>query len=153
CHICLCVYVMTIFINGVLQCADPCDHYSVLNDSWRSVDNANNPLHCDRNINWAGWYRFFLGQADARIPEKCVAELRCGTYAPLWITAPHPTQMNQTVTRSVCGAWSGSCCYLSSNPIQIKLCNGFYVYKPVYPTWCDYAYCAGAWPSLVKENG
>nr|XP_054590939.1 uncharacterized protein LOC107397214 isoform X1 [Nothobranchius furzeri]XP_054590940.1 uncharacterized protein LOC107397214 isoform X1 [Nothobranchius furzeri] len=132
-----------ISINGDLQCADPCDHYSVLNDSWRSVDNTNNnPVHCDRNINWAGWYRFFLGQADARIPEKCIAELRCGTSAPLWITAPHPTQMYQIVTRSVCGAWSGSCCNYVSRPIQIKLCNGFYVYKLATPTGCYTAYCA-----------
>ncbi|KAG7223797.1 hypothetical protein INR49_026480 [Caranx melampygus] len=79
--------------NGTTRCVDPCDHYTVLDDDWRSVNNTmNNILHCDRDVHWQGWYRLFLGQESAHIPERCVEKNRCGTHAPLWITQPHPTQ-------------------------------------------------------------
>ncbi|KAM7418746.1 hypothetical protein PAMA_016053 [Pampus argenteus] len=124
-------------------CDDPCDHYTVLDDEWRSTNNTINPIvHCDRNVNWQGWYRLFLGQMSAHIPEMCVADNRCGTHAPLWITEPHPTQSNEIVVRSVCGSWR-SCCSFSSNVIHVKLCYGnYYVYKLVMPSTCSLAYCA-----------
>ncbi|KAL3996061.1 deleted in malignant brain tumors 1 protein [Sarotherodon galilaeus] len=75
------------------QCVDPCQNYTTLNDDWRSTNNTNTQvLHCDQNINWEGWYRLFLDQTSARIPEWCVESNRCGTDAPLWITQPHPTR-------------------------------------------------------------
>ncbi|KAM7390920.1 hypothetical protein PAMA_008901 [Pampus argenteus] len=124
-------------------CGDPCDHYTVLDDEWRSTNNTMNQIvRCDRNVNWQGWYRLFLGQMSAHIPEMCVADYRCGTHAPLWITEPHPTQSNEIVVRSVCGSW-GSCCSFSSNVIHVKLCYGnYYVYKLVMPSTCNLAYCA-----------
>ncbi|XP_060906299.1 deleted in malignant brain tumors 1 protein-like isoform X2 [Labrus mixtus] len=131
-------------MNGTLQCADPCQEYTVLNDDWRSTNNTSrqNP-RCDQNVNWQGWYRLFLGQTNAKIPERCVAERRCGTNAPLWITTPHPTQSGQIVNRTVCGSWSGSCCRFSSHTIHVKLCYGnYFVYKLVQPSACSLAYCA-----------
>uniref|UniRef100_A0A3B5R642 UMOD/GP2/OIT3-like D8C domain-containing protein n=1 Tax=Xiphophorus maculatus TaxID=8083 RepID=A0A3B5R642_XIPMA len=130
--------------SGVVECLDPCATYTVVNDAWRSTENTDNSiLHCDRNIVWSGWYRFYLGQTSAQMPEKCVAERRCGTSAPLWITEPHPVQLNEIVTRTVCNAWLGSCCYFTSHTIQIKVCYGYYVYKLQQPSGCDLAYCAG----------
>ncbi|KAM7412337.1 hypothetical protein PAMA_022019 [Pampus argenteus] len=124
-------------------CGDPCDHYTVLDDEWRSTNNTMNQIvRCDRNVNWQGWYRLFLGQMSAHIPEMCVADYRCGTHAPLWITEPHLTQSNEIVVRSVCGSWR-SCCSFSSNVIHVKLCYGnYYVYKLVMPSTCNLAYCA-----------
>ncbi|XP_043953348.1 tenascin-X-like isoform X2 [Gambusia affinis] len=128
--------------NGVVQCLDPCVNYTVLNDAWRSTKNTDNSvLHCDRNIVWSGWYRFYLDQTSAQMPEKCVAERRCGTHAPLWINGTHPVQLNEIVTRNVFGAWSGSCFYFASMTIQIKLCSGYYVYKVQLPSGCSLAYC------------
>ncbi|XP_060906320.1 uromodulin-like [Labrus mixtus] len=131
-------------MNGTLQCADPCQEYTVLNDDWRSTNNTSpQNLHCDRDVNWQGWYRLFLGQTNANIPERCVAERRCGTHAPLWITTPHPTQSGQIVNRTVCNSWSGSCCRFSSHTIHVKLCYGnYFVYKLVQPSTCSLAYCA-----------
>ncbi|XP_051239658.1 pancreatic secretory granule membrane major glycoprotein GP2 isoform X5 [Dicentrarchus labrax] len=130
--------------NDSLRCADPCEHYTALNDDWRSTNNTSNQiLHCDRNINWQGWYRLFLEQTSAQIPERCIDSNRCGTHAPLWITEPHPTQSGSIVNRTVCNNWSGSCCYFSSHIIHVKLCYGnFYVYKLVQPSVCHLAYCA-----------
>nr|XP_020510045.1 uromodulin-like isoform X1 [Labrus bergylta] len=131
-------------MNGTLQCADPCQEYTVLNDDWRSTNNTSTQnLHCDQHVDWQGWYRLFLGQTSAQIPERCVAENSCGTHAPLWITTPHPTQSGQIVSRTVCGSWLGSCCFFSSHTIHVKLCYGnYFVYKLVRPISCSLAYCA-----------
>ncbi|KAK5621127.1 hypothetical protein CRENBAI_013465 [Crenichthys baileyi] len=129
--------------NGAVQCLDPCDSYTVLNDTWRSINNNDRTaLHCDRYIAWNGWYRFFLGQSSAQIPGRCIEEHRCGTDAPLWIVGTHPNQFNEIVTRTVCVSGGGTCCYVSSHTIQIKLCYGYYVYKLQQPFTCDLAYCA-----------
>lgn len=127
------------------QCVDPCQNYATLNDDWRSTNNTNTEvLHCDQYINWQGWYRLFLNQTSARIPERCVESNRCGTDAPLWITQPHPTWSGEIVNRTVCNDWSGSCCHFQSHTIHVKLCHAnYYVYKLVKPYTCNLAYCAG----------
>ncbi|XP_050923021.1 uromodulin isoform X2 [Lates calcarifer] len=130
--------------NATARCADPCEYYTVLDDDWRSTNNTVNQItRCDRDISWQGWYRLFLGQTSAHIPERCIDRYRCGTHAPLWITEPHPTQSGVIVNRIVCNAWAGSCCYFSSHTIHVKLCYGnYYVYKLVKPSTCQLAYCA-----------
>uniref|UniRef100_A0A669D4B1 SRCR domain-containing protein n=1 Tax=Oreochromis niloticus TaxID=8128 RepID=A0A669D4B1_ORENI len=146
CHLAYCagIVITSFHPSETPQSVDPCYNYTVLNDEWRSTNNTNTQdLHCDQSINWQGWYRLFLGSSDARIPERCIDTNRCGTHAPLWITQPHPTQLGETVTRTVCNNWSGSCCYFSSHTIQVKLCHGnYYVYKLERPSVCHLAYCA-----------
>ncbi|KAM4714132.1 uncharacterized protein FYW61_019202 isoform 1-T2 [Anableps anableps] len=128
--------------NGAVECLDPCVSFTTLNDTWRSTENTNNTiLHCDRNIYWNGWYRFYLGQSSAQIPEECVEENRCGTHAPLWINGPHLVEFNEIVNRTVCNAWKGSCCYFPSHTIQVKRCYGYYIYKLRHQSTCHLAYC------------
>ncbi|XP_037619294.1 uromodulin [Sebastes umbrosus] len=140
--------------DGTLRCADPCEHYTVVDDDWRSVNNTSNQIiHCDQNIEWQGWYRLLLGATSARIPERCVGENKCGTHATMWITQPHPTHSDGIVIRTVCNAWSGSCCSFSSHTIHVKLCYGhYYVYKLVKPSTCSLAYCAGINPIQPDFN-
>jgi len=139
----VCPLGMDCISNGN-RCADPCNHYTVLNDEWRSTNNTSNQiLHCDQDVNWQGWYRLFLGQTSAQIPERCIDEGSCGTHASMWIVEPHPTQSNVIVNRTVCSSWDGSCCWVSSHQIHVKRCYGnYYVYKLERPTSCHYAYCA-----------
>uniref|UniRef100_A0A3B4EWH0 SRCR domain-containing protein n=1 Tax=Pundamilia nyererei TaxID=303518 RepID=A0A3B4EWH0_9CICH len=134
-------------------CFDPCQNYIALNDDWRSTNNTNiQDLHCDSYINWQGWYRLFLGQFSARVPERCIDSNRCGTHVPLWITQPHPTQAGEIVDRAVCGRWTTGCCHHSSPTIQVKLCYGnYYVYKLQNPNWCYVAYCAGIWRTVCDD--
>uniref|UniRef100_A0A096MF32 ZP domain-containing protein n=1 Tax=Poecilia formosa TaxID=48698 RepID=A0A096MF32_POEFO len=137
--------------DGNARCADPCEHYSVVDDDWRSTNNTSTDIHCDRDIEWRGWYRMFLEQKSAQIPERCIAERRCGTHAPLWITESHPGVLDGIVSRTVCSAWSGSCCYFSTNTVYVKLCHGnYYVYKLAKPSTCSLAYCADG-PSLLNQ--
>ncbi|XP_035998464.1 pancreatic secretory granule membrane major glycoprotein GP2 [Fundulus heteroclitus] len=132
-----------IITDGIAQCLDPCVSYSILNDTWRSINNTDTSItHCDQYIAWNGWYRFYLGQSNAQIPERCVKEHRCGTHAPLWLNGTHPVQFNEIVTRTVCNAWSSSCCVFPTHTIQIKRCYGYYVYKLEKPSACHLAYCA-----------
>ena len=126
------------------RCVDPCDHYTVLNDTWRATDYNDDHGHCDRYVNWQGWYRLFLGQSSAQIPETCVGQNMCGTEATVWMNQPHPAVSEGVVQRSVCASYSGQCCVLRTPPIHVKNCNrNYYVYKLVKTSTCNLAYCAG----------
>ncbi|KAM3605039.1 uncharacterized protein V6R79_019661 [Siganus canaliculatus] len=129
---------------GIQSCADPCQNYTVLNDDWRSTINTVKVFHCDDSFTGQEWYRLLLNNTNARIPEYCVDQFRCGTQAPMFLTTPHPTAPGEIVERSVCNHWDGDCCYFDSVNIHVKLCHGdFYVYKLVQPPICNLAYCAG----------
>uniref|UniRef100_A0A3P8T2G4 Deleted in malignant brain tumors 1 protein-like n=1 Tax=Amphiprion percula TaxID=161767 RepID=A0A3P8T2G4_AMPPE len=146
-----------ISVNGTERCADPCEHYSIINDEWRSVNyTRSGPYYNDFGVNWQGWYRMFLGQSSARIPDWCVSQFSCGTHAPIWMTQPHPTEYGRILSRTVCSSWLNGCCYFSSPTIQVKLCYGnYYVYKLQQPPGCALAYCAetyGANPGVPSTT-
>uniref|UniRef100_A0A8C7WUF4 Fibronectin type-III domain-containing protein n=1 Tax=Oryzias sinensis TaxID=183150 RepID=A0A8C7WUF4_9TELE len=134
-----------VIINGTAQCGEACQHYTELNDNWLSEYNINgNPYCSGSNSPTEGWYRMFVGQTSAQIPETCVQDSRCSSYNRLQMTQPHPTQYNQTVTRSLCDSYGSYCCSsTSSYSIKVKLCYGdFYVYKLQTLPGCNTAYCA-----------
>ncbi|XP_061534873.1 uromodulin-like [Phycodurus eques] len=65
--------------NNGTRCADPCESYTVLDDDWRSTQNGfTSPAKCDKNVEWQGWYRLFLGQNSAHVPEGCEVRLANG---------------------------------------------------------------------------
>jgi hypothetical protein len=135
-----------ISVGGTSLCADPCLHYTVLNDDWRSTTNYGpaNGYHCDSSVKWQGWYRLFLGNTSVQMPERCVEKYMCGTEIPLWLPLAHPQLLDGVVQRSVCGHYYYDCCYRRQNPIHVKACYGnYYVYKFVPTTTCNMAYCAG----------
>uniref|UniRef100_A0A674BPB5 ZP domain-containing protein n=1 Tax=Salmo trutta TaxID=8032 RepID=A0A674BPB5_SALTR len=115
-----------ITVDGIQQCANPCKSYTVLNDLWRSTNNNEGEKHCDRNVHWT-----------------CVDSLMCGTQAPLWLAFPPPQQVDEIVQSAVCASFRGDCCWVQSQPIQVKACPGnYFVYKFVMPPGCYFAYCA-----------
>ncbi|XP_073775004.1 uncharacterized protein isoform X2 [Danio rerio] len=124
---------------------DPCNNYTVLNDSWRSTKNTYNSslLYCDQYVNWFGWYRLFINGQSAQMPDTCVAMYSCGAQGPLWLSGGHPTVQDGVVTRDVC-ARDTSCCNVKARPIRVKACpGGYYVYELVNPSiGCYNAYCA-----------
>ncbi|XP_029583170.1 uromodulin-like [Salmo trutta] len=130
-----------ISIGGTSRCADPCQHYSVLNDTWRAT-NYRGIGNCDKDINFRGWYRMFLGDTSVQMPERCVQKHTCGTNSPMWLTDPHPQLSDGVVQRGICGSYD-SCCQYKQTPIHVKACyRNYYVYKFVSPTYCTFAYCA-----------
>ncbi|XP_034150061.1 uromodulin-like [Esox lucius] len=133
-----------ISVGGTSRCADPCQHYTALKEDWRSTTNKGqvNGIHCDRNVNWQGWYRLFLGNTSVQMPEKCVGQDMCGTNYPLWLSSPHPQLGDGVVQTAVCGNRYSDCCYYRQT-IHVKACYGnYYVYKFVSPSTCNMAYCA-----------
>ncbi|XP_029987506.1 deleted in malignant brain tumors 1 protein-like [Sphaeramia orbicularis] len=89
----------------------------------------------------------YLGGLNAQIPEKCIKKYMCGTYAPMWLTEPHPSQSGIVVQRSVCNTWVDRCCYYDSHKIYVKRCyerqtgGHFFIYGLKKPSMCDLAYC------------
>ncbi|XP_030627959.1 uromodulin-like [Chanos chanos] len=132
-----------ITINGVPRCADPCQHYTALDEPWRAINfRTKGTPHCDMNVNWQGWYRLFLDGASVQMPERCVSPWMCGTHAPLWLKSPHPVRSDGIVQGNVCGSWVTGCCNFEF-PIHVKACSAnYYVYKFVKPPLCFLAYAA-----------
>ncbi|XP_073699875.1 adhesion G protein-coupled receptor E3-like [Garra rufa] len=123
---------------------DPCYSYTVLDNPWRDTNNTNDPVkRCDQYVTWSGWYRLFINNMNAHIPDTCVAYGHCGTDLPLWIRGGHPTVQDGVVTRDVCGNNAVYCCYFGSFPIKVKACPGnYYVYELIGSTLCHSGYCA-----------
>nr|XP_055062395.1 adhesion G protein-coupled receptor E3-like [Misgurnus anguillicaudatus] len=96
---------------NMAYCADPCNNYTVLNDSRRSTNYYSSSSMCDRDVSWVGWYRLYLNGQSTRMPETCVAVNRCGTKTPLWLNDGHPKPEDGVVTRYVCDDLSTDPCY------------------------------------------
>uniref|UniRef100_A0A673I7T8 UMOD/GP2/OIT3-like D8C domain-containing protein n=1 Tax=Sinocyclocheilus rhinocerous TaxID=307959 RepID=A0A673I7T8_9TELE len=130
---------------AVYSSIDPCSNYTVLDDPWRANSSRlSSSYKCDSDLTSSSWYRLFINNMSAHIPDTCVAQYSCGTAAPLWIRGGHPTVEDGVVTRDVCGHWHNYCCFFWSFPIKVKACPGnYYVYELVRPTFCYSAYCAG----------
>uniref|UniRef100_A0A9J8BG43 Uncharacterized protein n=2 Tax=Cyprinus carpio carpio TaxID=630221 RepID=A0A9J8BG43_CYPCA len=124
--------------------SDPCLNYTVLDEARRAINNTYASVKTyDCSVNWTGWYRLFLDDLSAQIPDTCVARYSCGTDIALWIHGEHPKVEDGVVTRDVCGYAGSYCCYFGSYPIRVKACPGnHYVYELVRPTKCNAAYCA-----------
>ncbi|XP_016300162.1 uromodulin-like, partial [Sinocyclocheilus anshuiensis] len=122
---------------------DPCYNYTVLDDPWRANSSRlSSSYKCDSDLTSSSWYRLFINNMSAQIPDTCVAQYSCGTAIPLWIRGGHPTVEDGVVTRDVCGHWINYCCFFGSYPIKVKACPGnYYVYELVRPTFCYSAYC------------
>ncbi|KAI2645229.1 Uromodulin [Labeo rohita] len=134
--------VTPVTISTVYPSVDPCYNYTVLDNPWRSTNYASGS-NCDQSVTWSGWYRLFVNNVSAQIPDTCVARGYCGTSYPLWIRGGHPTVQDGVITRGVCCDGGSYCCYYGSYPIKVKACPGnYYVYELVSPIWCNSAYCA-----------
>ena len=142
--VCVCASLNPIIVLHTLKNeSDPCDMYTVLNDTWRATSKDGSP-RCDSNVQWQGWYRMFHQGASVLMPNVCVPYLRCGTHAPLWLNGSHPRPEDGIVIRQVCGSYQSGCCQFKPPSIQVKACPGNYtVYKLVAPHVCNLAYCTG----------
>jgi len=123
---------------------DECKHYETLSDRQRAAGvHRGNTLKCDqKDLATPKWYRF-TGAAGTQMPTSCVPQHYCGTHAPGWLSGSHPTRLGQIVKGKVCFHWSKSCCNWHAS-IQIKRCNGFYVYKLTRTPACWLRYCGNA---------
>ena len=107
--------------------------YNILNDATRNenygtVDLTDDPGYSNNlSPDWKGpgWYRFQSPAGD-KMADTYVAKYHCGTRVAYWINGEHPTNVGETVTRTVCGSWSTNC--QGSTSIQIKKCGSYFLY-------------------------
>ncbi|XP_073670708.1 adhesion G protein-coupled receptor E3-like [Paramisgurnus dabryanus] len=59
------------------EAGDPCNNYTVLNNSRRSTNYYSTSYMCDTSVTWVGWYRLYLNGRSTQMPETCVAVNRC----------------------------------------------------------------------------
>ncbi|XP_039540238.1 adhesion G protein-coupled receptor E3-like isoform X2 [Pimephales promelas] len=146
--------VTPVTISPAYPSVDPCNNYTELDEPWRANSSQiSNSYKCDQSVSWSGWYRLFINNMSAHIPDTCVAQYSCGTYIPLWIRGGHPTVTDGVVTRDVCGYAGSFCCSFGSYPIKVKACPGdYYVYELVSPTRCPSAYCAAVTNISIITN-
>ena len=134
--ICLFAFFCCYFSNLFLTLPE-CSNYQVLSENDRNTAYKGS-VKCDNSMA-TRWYRF-QGGAGSQMPTKCVPINQCGTHAPGWLSAGHPTVNEGAVQRKVCFHWSSNCCRWSSN-IRVRNCGGFFVYELVRPPACSLRYC------------
>ncbi|XP_073684898.1 uncharacterized protein [Garra rufa] len=119
---------------------DPCNNYNTLDNHWRSTLNywywyGYINEHDDTRVEWDGWYRLFINESNAQMPEGCASYMNCGGYSALWLGGSHPQLEDGVVTREIYGSRDYQCSRYRSEPIQVKACPGvYYVYKFTRPT-------------------
>ncbi len=102
--------------------------------------------HDDTRVEWDGWYRLFINESSAQMPEWCFYYMSCGGLSSLWLGGSHPRLEDGVVSREIYGSRHDQCSRYTSEPIQVKACPGdYYVYKFTRPTLSIPApvYCAG----------
>ena len=131
--------------SSILCVGDACTNYNILNEPKRNSNHSGSDAtpDCDNSVggDWKGdnWYRF-VEPAGTSIANSIVPVNHCGTDAPGWLNGTHPVTLGETVTRQVCFHWSNDPCKWNAD-VQIKRCDGFFVYQlPDTPT-CDLKYC------------
>lgn len=129
--------------NSPSVCFDPCQNYTILNDTTRSTENKELSEECDSGLQ--GWYRF-VGDGGVKMPETCVDVNRCHTSAPMWLSGSHPFPGEGIVSHTACANWNENCCFWSSE-VQVKACSGetgeYHVYKLQGTPECSLRYCTG----------
>ncbi|KAL0178957.1 hypothetical protein M9458_024399, partial [Cirrhinus mrigala] len=62
------------------------------------------PGHDDTRVEWDGWYRLFINESSAQMPESCFYYMSCGGYSALYLGGSHPQIEDGVVTREVFGS-------------------------------------------------
>ncbi|XP_031556394.1 uncharacterized protein LOC116293141 isoform X1 [Actinia tenebrosa] len=127
-------------MSGLLDPDLACTFYTNITNATRNVKYGNPPKtdKCDKTIA-LGWYRL-CGEAGVRMPFKCPPKQQCNTDAPGWLSDPHPTIEEGTISRKVCFHWHNNCCHWSRY-INVRNCGGFYIYQFRPTPSCYLRYC------------
>jgi len=122
--------------------SDPCGNYVNLNQQKRQdtfYSNENFLCDCDGGFPENKWFRI-TDTPYHYVPEFAPEKFHCGTMAPVWMNGSHPTRAQGIVTRLLCAHWApyGACMWGGSWGINVKQCDGFFVYK--VPSVMPYKY-------------
>ncbi|XP_067056311.1 uncharacterized protein [Acropora muricata] len=117
-----------------------CMNYKLLNEADRAEGYSSKYRRalCDKALP-KDWYRF-AGDAGVKMPDFCVAKLRCGAHAPGWLNRSHPLMVDGIIDAKVCFHWGSNCC-LWSTDVRVRNCGKFFVYQLQPLPLCSLRYC------------
>ncbi|XP_044141585.1 mucin-2-like [Bufo gargarizans] len=112
-------------VTGVVQCADPCLNYQLLNGTSRlSTINSTGVFTTDR-YNF-GWFRYT--GTGLRMQEGCVGAVKCGSAEAFTLNSTHPAIGQGIFMMSLQSNTVSGC--RAAGTIPVKACpGGYYVYK------------------------
>ena len=115
-----------------------CSSYTIINDGTRHMKYGKPAAKCDSGMA-VKWYRL-TGATGVRMPRACLSTQHCSTDAPGWLSEPHPTIAQGTLSRTVCFNWNSNCCNWNT-VIRVRNCGRFYVYEFQPAPSCPLRYC------------
>lgn len=115
-------------------------NYKLLNEANRAEGYSSKFRRtlCDKVLP-KDWYRF-TGDAGNKMPDFCVAKLRCGAHAPGWLNKSHPSMVDGVIDAKVCFHWGSNCCSWSTD-VRVRNCGKFFVYQLQPVPLCSLRYC------------
>jgi len=126
---------------------DPCQNYTSIDNPYRSTKykykvNSGDVAICDSKLE-KGWYRF-TSDVGGMIPLTKPPPYSCGTVAPIWIRGQNPNITNETKSVDACtNIFDEDDGCTQSHAIEVKKCEGYFVYHLISTFGCSMAYCAG----------
>ncbi|KAK3710182.1 hypothetical protein QZH41_010578, partial [Actinostola sp. cb2023] len=121
------------------EVAFECHHYNILTDPDRNINSRKIMGKCDQNLA-TGWYRIG-GEAGRQMPTSCQAGWRCNVQFPGWLYGQHPRKEDGCIQTHVCFGDSKSNCCAYKQPVLVRNCGTFYVYKFSPTKGCNMRYC------------
>ncbi|XP_027038417.1 uromodulin-like [Pocillopora damicornis] len=117
-----------------------CTNYTVRSEPDRHTSNGRGESSDDSLV--PGWYRFQSG-SYTKMLDHCVSDHRCHTDITGWLNGTHPSLEDGVVNRQACFHGYYNCCY-GRVQIQVRSCEGFYVYYLNPSPAGKFRYCAVA---------
>ena len=124
------IYIFTVLVG--------CTNYTVLSEPDRHTSYGRGG-NSDASL-VPGWYRFQSG-SYTKMLDYCVSHHRCRTDITGWLNGLHPSLEEGIVNRQACFHGYYNCCYRRVQ-IQVRRCEGFYVYYLNPSPAGSFRYCA-----------
>ena len=135
-HVFFEIYIFYILIDPPVECTS----YNSRNESNRHWSYKDASVYCDHpGIISNEWYRFTRNAGTMMAPH-CIPQYSCNSEMAGWINGSHPAAAYELESATACMHGSTSCCH-QSYPVEIRECNGYYVYKLQQPAGCNERYC------------
>ena len=115
-----------------------CTNYTVLSEPDRHTSYGRGG-NSDASL-VPGWYRFQSG-SYTKMLDYCVSHHRCHTDITGWLNGTHPSLEDGVVNRQACFHGFYDCCYRRVQ-VQVRSCEGFYVYYLNPSPAGSFRYCA-----------
>ena len=94
--------------------------------------------------------RYHMGMLMSQIMRCMVAVLQryhCNTDRAIWLDLQGeslPSTPGTEITVRGCSSWTSGCCQYQTQPVTVRQCGGYFVYRHRGVSTCSDAYCVQA---------